>query len=196
MMDLEPKSAKLAFMSSMERDMFPIKMPYNRFGNEVLPLRGAPHRGPGCYNNEEKTNLLYQIESHLESRKGYTLGARTGPRLQKGSKFLTPAPSHYQRHHTGPRTFLTSNKPFEVGSDRFPVRRKEMMEVLPGPGTYEHEIPHNRQVQWHQSFGSSPIMMPPISIKSTIQKNTDKLYSTKEEQKFHRKLAYLKLYYD
>ena len=43
------------------------------------------------------------------------------------------------------------------------------------PGTYEHEIPRNRQVQWHQSFGGSPIMMPPITIKSTIQKNTDKV---------------------
>ncbi|KAL8579188.1 hypothetical protein ACOMHN_010772 [Nucella lapillus] len=195
-MEVEAPKSSVAFMSSMERKMFPIKMPYNRFGNEVSPLRGAPQRGPGCYDNEEKTNFMYQIDSHLESNKGYTLGARSAPRLTRARKFQTPAPSHYQSHHTDPRTFTTSNKPFEVGSDRFPVGRKEITEVLPGPGTYEHETPTNRQVQWHQSFGGSPIMMPPISIKSTIQQNTDKLYSTKEEKKFHRKLAYLKLYYD
>lgn len=182
-------------MTAQEREMFPVKMPYNRFGNEVLPLRGAPHRGPGCYNNEEHTNFMYQISARVESKRGYTLGARTGPRLSRSSKFLTPAPDHYQQHHTDPITFETDKKPFLVGADRFPVTRRETTEAKPGPGAYELAIPRNRQVHWHQSFGGSPIMMPPISIKSTIEKNTDKLYSTKEEQKFHRKLAYLKLYY-
>ncbi|XP_076450395.1 ciliary microtubule-associated protein 3-like [Babylonia areolata] len=111
-------------------------------------------------------------------------------------QFQTPGPTQYQRHHTDPKTFKTSNKPFEVGSDRFPVRRRDIFQVSPGAGTYEHEVPRNRQVQWHQAFGGAPVMMPPISIKSTIQQNTDKLYSTKEEKKFQRKLAYLKLYYD
>lgn len=42
-------------------------------------------------------------------------------------------------------------------------------------GTYEHEIPRNRKVQWHQSFGGTPIHMPSIKIQSTIDKNTDKV---------------------
>lgn len=195
-MTLEAQPEKLSFGSSMKRQMFPLKMPYNRFGNEILPVRGAPHRGPGCYDNEEKTNLMYELETHQESNKGYVLGARTGPRMARTPTFRTPAPPHYQRHHTDPLTFRKSRKPFEVGSDRFPVRRQERIEVNPGPGTYEHMIPKNRQVQWHQSFGGPPILMPPISIKSTIESNTDKLYSTKEEQKFNRKLAYLKLYFE
>lgn len=195
-MEVEPQNPRVAFMSSLEREMFPVKMPYNRFGNEILPMRGAPHRGPGCYDNEEHTNFMYQIDSRVESKKGYTMGARTGPRLTRTSKFITPSPTHYQQNQTDPITFETDKKPFLVGADRFPVKKHEIVEAKPGPGNYEHEIPRNRQVQWHQSFGGNPIMLPSISIKSTIEKNTDKLYSTKEERKFHRKLAYLKLYYD
>jgi len=40
-------------MTTLDRELFPIKMPRNRFGNEIAPLRGAPHRGPGCYENED-----------------------------------------------------------------------------------------------------------------------------------------------
>lgn len=39
-------------MTTLERQMFPTKMPYNRFGNEMLPMTGAPNRGPGCYDYE------------------------------------------------------------------------------------------------------------------------------------------------
>ena len=44
---------RVAFMTTLQRELFPFKVPPNRFGNEITPLRGAPHRGPGCYNNEE-----------------------------------------------------------------------------------------------------------------------------------------------
>lgn len=47
------KKPKVVFMTTLDRELFPVKMPQNRFGNEVVPLRGAPHRGPGCYENEE-----------------------------------------------------------------------------------------------------------------------------------------------
>ncbi|XP_067655520.1 ciliary microtubule-associated protein 3-like [Haliotis asinina] len=190
------KRPKVAFMTTLNRELFPTKMPPNRFGNEVVPLRGAPHRGPGCYENEEKTNFWYGVKNKITSEKGYTLGARTSSRIPSDAKFQTPSPLVYQTTCTEPRTFSTSKKPFEVGAERFPVYRRDISEVLPGPGTYEHQCPKNRMVQWHQSFGGTPIMLPEVKVTSTIQKNTDKLLSTKEEKKYHRKLAYLKLYYD
>ncbi|XP_064603633.1 ciliary microtubule-associated protein 3-like isoform X2 [Liolophura sinensis] len=189
------KKPKVAFNTTMNREMFPHEMPPNRFGNELIPIRGAPHRGPGCYENEDKTNFWYQIENKINSTKGYTLGARTAKRGPPLKAFLTPSPMAYQTDRTEPRVFTKSFKPFNVAADRFQVFKRDLTEVMPGPGTYEQDIPCSRQVQWHQSFGGAPIMLPDVQVKSTIEKNTDKLYSTKEEKKYHRKLAYLKLYY-
>ena len=47
------KRQRVSFMTTMDRELFPIKMPRNRFGNEIVPLRGTPHTGPGCYENED-----------------------------------------------------------------------------------------------------------------------------------------------
>ena len=46
-------ATKVAFRTGKDREMFPTKMAQDRFGNELCPLRGAPHRGPGCYDNED-----------------------------------------------------------------------------------------------------------------------------------------------
>ncbi|XP_052798354.1 protein pitchfork-like isoform X4 [Mya arenaria] len=189
------KGTKISFMTTLDREMFPTKMPQNRFGNEICPLRGAPHRGPGCYENEEKTNFWYDIEHKINSTKGYTLGARTGPRFPKKNVFQTPSPMAYQTTCTDLKEFETSEKPFLVGAERFPVYRRDIEEVLPGAGAYEHQVRRNRKVQWHQSFGGAPILMPTIQVRSIIDQNTEKLYSTKEEKKYNRKLAYMKLYY-
>lgn len=53
--------------------MYPFNTPYNRFGNEMLPIRGAPNRGPGCYNNEEVcisnlVNFVYKLGELVHSR--------------------------------------------------------------------------------------------------------------------------------
>ncbi|ESO86946.1 hypothetical protein LOTGIDRAFT_235142 [Lottia gigantea] len=192
-MEVQKPQSNVSFMTTLDRELFPTKMPPNRFGNETIPLRGAPHRGPGCYDNEEKTNFWYDIEHKITSEKGYTLGARTAARIPEVVISKTPCPTTYQTHCTDPKTFTTSKKPFEVGAERVISQRTE---AGPGPGAYEHSTPKNRQVQWHQSFGGAPIKTPEISVQSTINKNTDKLFSTKEEKKYHRKLAYLKLYYD
>ena len=42
----------VAFGTTLDRELLPLKVPPNRFGNE-LGLRGAPNRGPGCYDNAE-----------------------------------------------------------------------------------------------------------------------------------------------
>ena len=58
-----------------------MEMPPTRFGNEIKPIRGQPNTGPGAYENEVYTNFQYQTDHYLTSVKGYTMGARTGPRL-------------------------------------------------------------------------------------------------------------------
>jgi hypothetical protein len=55
------KKQKVSFMTTMDRELFPVKMPANRFGNEIVPLRGAPHRGPGCYENEDVGDLFHMF---------------------------------------------------------------------------------------------------------------------------------------
>ena len=42
-------------------------------------------------------------------------------------------------------------------------------------GTYEHESKANRKVDWHQSFGGSPINLPSVKQYSTIPSNTEKV---------------------
>ena len=63
-------------------------------------------------------------------------------------------------------------------------------------GSYEHGVARNRHVKWHQSFGGAPIKLPDVHIKSTIGTNTAKLLSTRDAKKHHRRLAYLKLYWE
>ncbi|KAK3101827.1 hypothetical protein FSP39_006632 [Pinctada imbricata] len=128
-------------MTTMDRELFPVKMPRNRFGNEIVPLRGTPHTGPGCYENED---------------------------------FETPCPTEYQQNNSRLKEFMIDNKPFLVGADRFPIYKRDIVDVLPGPGTYEHQIPRNRKVQWHQAFGGAPVLLPEITVQSTINKNTEK----------------------
>lgn len=68
--------------------------------------------------------------------------------------------------------------------------------LLHSAGCYEHGVPKNRHIQWHQSFGGAPIKLPDVHIKSTIGTNTAKLLSTRDAKKHHRRLAYLKLYWE
>lgn len=193
-MEVEKKS-NVSFGTTIDREIFPTKVPPTRFGNDLSPMRGAPNRGPGCYDNEEVSNFLYQVKTKITSEKGYSLGARTGPRFGPEKKFITPAPDRYQTACTDPMLFDPAYKPFSAASKRFPVFKKDVEEISPGAGTYEHGVSGNRKVDWHQSFGGAPINLPSVKQHSTIDKNTAKLLSTKEEKKYHRRLAYLKLYY-
>ncbi|XP_070252619.1 ciliary microtubule-associated protein 3 isoform X2 [Myotis yumanensis] len=40
------------FGTGEEKKIFPYFHPHNLLGNTFLPLRGAPHRGPGCYTTD------------------------------------------------------------------------------------------------------------------------------------------------
>ncbi|CAD5126046.1 DgyrCDS14219 [Dimorphilus gyrociliatus] len=187
-----PAKARVAFGATGDREVFPTHVPHNKIGAELNPIRGCPEIGPGTYENEKQTNFQYEIDNFITSKEGYSLGARTANRFPKTHKSDAPAPTAYQSDNTSLRTFETAYKPFCAASKRF---KDDSSDEKPSPGAYEHELKLNRKVEWHQSFGSAPINLPSASKHSTIGKNTDKLKSTKEEKKFQRNLAYLKLYY-
>lgn len=46
-------------MIIMDREFFLVKMFLNRFGNEIVFLRGVLYRGFGCYENEDVRNKVY-----------------------------------------------------------------------------------------------------------------------------------------
>ncbi|XP_058992173.1 protein pitchfork isoform X2 [Mustela lutreola] len=57
------------FGTRQQRKLFPHYHPQNLLGNKFLPLRGAPHRGPGCYIAEDDTMLypgMYQAANPQE----------------------------------------------------------------------------------------------------------------------------------
>lgn len=47
------RRGQIAFMTTKDRELFPMKTSKDRFGNELYPLKGAPNRGPGCYDNDK-----------------------------------------------------------------------------------------------------------------------------------------------
>ncbi|XP_004689554.1 PREDICTED: protein pitchfork [Condylura cristata] len=47
------RQIKYPFGSSQHRKIFPAAHPLTLLGHKFLPLRGAPHRGPGCYFSED-----------------------------------------------------------------------------------------------------------------------------------------------
>merc|ERR1711893_243426 len=127
MMGLEvEKKSKAAFGTTLDRGLFPSDVAPTRFGNDLMPIRGAPQRGPGCYNNEEVSNFWHQIEEKIASQKGYSLGARTAPRFPRESRFLTPAPSAYQTKCTDPQEFEAAYRPFNSAAKRFPVFKRDV----------------------------------------------------------------------
>lgn len=68
--------------------MYPMEMPPTRFGNEIRPIRGDPDVGPGVHEKENQTNFKYIADHYLTSIKGYTMGARTGPRYRNKDNML------------------------------------------------------------------------------------------------------------
>ena len=103
----------------------------------------------------------------MTSRRGYTLGARTGAKIRPhgGPHWVypigvteTPAPETYQKDNTALRRFPANRHPFGAASRRF---GKTVAEPdLPGPGAYDHGEETNKHVQlagasfhgkWHSS---------------------------------------------
>ncbi|CAK7297160.1 Protein pitchfork [Vulpes lagopus] len=85
------------FGISQPRKLFPHHHPPSLLGNKFLPLRGAPHRGPGCYIAEDVHGLAYNLSKIPTSKKGYTFGARTAERFKTINKSEAGRAGGYQK---------------------------------------------------------------------------------------------------
>lgn len=47
-------------------------------------------------------------------------------------QFETPCPTEYQQENSKFKDFDTDKKPFLVGADRFPIYKRDIVDVLPG----------------------------------------------------------------
>ncbi|XP_077994276.1 ciliary microtubule-associated protein 3-like [Glandiceps talaboti] len=194
------KTSNVSFGTTLGRPLFPTNVPPTRVG-VILNSESSPNIGPGTYDNEEVSGFVYQIDKQVTSKRGYSLGARTGPRIRQKFQEKTPCPSAYQKDITDPMTFDPAFKPFQAGALRFPRIQKDP-DLTPGPGTYEHSVPRNRKVGFHGTFGGPQLLkippdggfLLPEECKGTTYKS--RLMSYKDARKFKIREAYLSLYWD
>ncbi|XP_076803018.1 ciliary microtubule-associated protein 3-like isoform X2 [Clavelina lepadiformis] len=187
----ESKKKTISFGTTLDRGLFPHICAPDRTGNELYPLRGAPHRGPGCYNNAEVSSFTYNLSKWVSSKRGYTYGSRTDPRFRKIHEMITPSPTAYQTKWIDPTKPKTAYKPFETSALRFKQLTQDPM-ITPGPGIYEHDVPQNRKIQWPQQFGAPVKPIQPDTLKRTLK---TELLSDMEARKFRNKVAYFQLYF-
>ncbi|XP_071831429.1 ciliary microtubule-associated protein 3-like [Apostichopus japonicus] len=189
----------VSFGTTTDRPLCPTQLPSDRLGAQLY-RETSPNRAPGTYNNAEKTTSLYNIESQVTSSKGYTMGARTGPRFRKEFQTITLCPTKHQDDINLPSTFTPAKKPFHVGAKRFHKNTIDP-EITPGAGTYEHDVERNRKVGYHGTFGGpqhlkiqpDESVLLPEDCKGTTEKS--RMMTYKEKRKFAIREAYLSLYY-
>ncbi|XP_060056973.1 ciliary microtubule-associated protein 3 isoform X2 [Erinaceus europaeus] len=185
-----PKSAlcNYPFGTCQQRKLFPHYYPLTFFGNKFVPLRGSPHRGPGCYT-KDIYGLAYSLAKVPTSKKGYTLGARTAPRFQSINKNVTPYPGMYQAEYSEEKKKKQSFAPFNVFAPRF----REDSKNIPGPGTYNPIIKPPAKITWPMKFGSPDWAQVPCLQKRTLK---TELSTDKDFRKHRNRVAYLSLYYN
>ncbi|XP_061488238.1 ciliary microtubule-associated protein 3 [Rhineura floridana] len=191
--ELTAAQKRNSFGSCQQRKIFPLCYAPDRLGNENVPIKGDPDRGPGAYNHAERTSLLYHLAHRPESTKGYTMGARTTPRFGLLNKHVTPAPTTYQSiwikdHH---KHHQPAFAPFHSNIPRFTEQLQDK-DFFPGPGTYDaYNMPH-RHVTWPGKFGSPDWSLVPTPVKRTLR---TELLTDKEFRKHRNLVAYLSIYY-
>lgn len=151
------KDSRVAFGTTLDRELLPLKTPHTRAGNE-MGLRGVPNLGPGSYNNDLVSSFVHSLNQRPICKKGYSLGARTASRFRDEDNEI-PGPPAYQEIISKPREFSPAEKPFECGATRFP---KIKQDFTPGPGAYQHEVRKNRKMQFHSTFGGPQTLKPSI----------------------------------
>ncbi|KAL5502283.1 hypothetical protein EMCRGX_G009029 [Ephydatia muelleri] len=156
-----PHKTKAAFGSVSERLMMPYHPPHSRAGIEQC-LRGAPNRGPGCYDPPPVRLFLSQLDKRPRSKRGCFFGATSGTRLQIQRKVAGPGPADYdrsQQQHVRP-----SYKPFDISIPRLPEIGGAS---TPGPGAYGHDEPRNRHIEFEEAFGGKKTLKKSVVVKCT-----------------------------
>ncbi|CAB4007030.1 Hypothetical predicted protein [Paramuricea clavata] len=175
------EKCSVAFGTTLDRELLPLKVPPTRFGNQ-LRIPRAPNLGPGRYNNDEVSTFTYELEHRPGCNKGYSLGARTANRFDKPLHLDTPGPPTHQEINGKPREFSPAFRPFQTGASRLPPVNKNSQEHgLPGPGTYEHKVSQNRKVKYLGSFGGPQTLVTSIRMKCTGNGEKDTCCSCYEE---------------
>ncbi|KAB0395301.1 hypothetical protein E2I00_003015, partial [Balaenoptera physalus] len=180
-----------SFGTCQQRKLFPHFHPPNLLGNKFLPLRGVPHRGPGCYIAEDRYGLAYNLSKMPTSIKGYAFGARTAVRFKPISKDMTPYPGMYQTVGPQEQTHKQNFAPFNALLPRFRTYSKDT--CYPGPGTYNPEIKAPKKIIWPMKFGSPDWAQVPCLQKRTLKAE---LSTDKDFRKHRNRVAYLSLYYN
>ncbi|XP_007076446.2 protein pitchfork isoform X1 [Panthera tigris] len=180
-----------SFGTCQQRKLFPQYYPPNLLGNKFIPLRGAPHRGPGCYIAEDMYGLAYNLSRIPTSRKGYTFGARTAVRFKSINKDMMLYPGMYQTAHPREQKHKQNFAPFNTFLPRFRTDSKDT--YYPGPGTYNPEMKPPKKITWPMKFGSPDWAQVPCLQKRTLR---TELSTDKDFRKHRNRVAYLSLFYN
>uniref|UniRef100_A0A7N9CJ50 Ciliary microtubule associated protein 3 n=1 Tax=Macaca fascicularis TaxID=9541 RepID=A0A7N9CJ50_MACFA len=154
------------FGTCQQRKLFPHFHPPNLIGNKFVPLRGSPHRGPGCYLSDGY-GLAYDLSKIPTSIKGYTLGARTAVRFKPIQKEVTPAAGMYQKVSPQQEKHKQNFAPFNVLVPRFKSYPKDT--YYPSPGAYNPEKKPPPKIAWPMKFGSPDWAQVPCLQKRTLK---------------------------
>ncbi|KAI5095940.1 protein pitchfork, partial [Silurus meridionalis] len=181
----------VAFGSCQDRKIFPVHRTPNRMGIEDLTLESLPTPGPGSYDNHVVNTIVYNLERKPESKKGYSLAARTSPRFIQPFQTVTPSPQEYQQDWSGSEKCAPGRTAFNSTAQRF-TSKSTTISSNPGPGTYSPGGPCNRKVSWPMKFGSPDWSSVPMQKKKGLR---TELPCDKELRKHRNRVAYLRLYY-
>jgi len=193
------KKNTLSFGTTLDRGLFPHNCAPDRTGNELTPLKGAPHRGPGVYNNDEVSSSIYQLgnqTAHPCSITGCYLN-RTTRRFFKCKVDQTPAPNKYQRDNTEHQSYQPAYKPFMSAVQRFQEPLIDPM-ITPGPGSYDVFCWRNRKISWPQQFGGRIDDNAREMVHAQDASRMFRIHQNEVKRRIKRenKLAYFKLYFD
>ncbi|XP_034392449.1 protein pitchfork-like isoform X2 [Cyclopterus lumpus] len=175
---------RVHFGSSQERKLLPVHFAPDRLGIQMSRPEG-PHVGPGCYDNHTFGTMLYDLQKRPESKRGYSLSARTAAR------FPACGSVQYQQDQSQTRVPPPGKTPFNSTSQRFKIMSCTV-EDSPGPGYYAQDAVTNRKVSWPMCFGSPDWSRLPQLEKKSLRV---KLNSETALLKHRSRVAYMSLYY-
>ncbi|NXO04307.1 PIFO protein, partial [Rhinopomastus cyanomelas] len=182
------------FGSGQERKVFPLHQATDRLGIQQPAIRGAPLLGPGCHLSQESSSLKGSWANKPLSKRGYVIGARTGPRTAPAPQSMTPSPADYQPCWGKERKHQPVPVPFAMKAPRF-ADQAAVKGGFPGPGAYEAKWQPPRKVTWPMKFGSPDWPSVPMPAKMMLHTEEQKLKADKELRKHRNRVAYLSLYY-
>ncbi|CAH8842237.1 unnamed protein product [Trichobilharzia szidati] len=158
--------------SPAERLLYPEAIPHHRLGITLTPISNHGLAGPATY--DPQFTGINDFSKKPMSLRGYTLGARTAPRLTSQLQNTNaPDPGAYQNHINNTLAVKPNKRPFNRCAPRSNMSPNVTSTV--GVGTYDITSEIGRRVQWQRDTMLHPVNLPTIEQKSTIPVNTDKV---------------------